>query len=169
MRLRIGDMHLLRKKGVRVDPAAVLRVSKAKAALPKGTSARERGYHDLEDLFLFQIRAAGLPEPVREHVFDPRRKWRLDFAWPAYGLAVEVQGGAEMVGRHQRPAGFVEDCRKLATAAVLGWRILPLPTPIIRSGEGLELLRRALDAAAPAGPHAHVVSALAEDAERGRG
>jgi hypothetical protein len=47
-----------------------------------------------ERLLPLCLRAAGLPEPIREYRFAPSRRWRFDFAWPAAMLAVEVEGGA---------------------------------------------------------------------------
>jgi hypothetical protein len=65
------------------------------------------------DLF-WQIRAAGLPYPIREFRFHPERRWRFDYAWPGAWLAVEVEGGVWTRGRHLRGAGFIRDCEKYA-------------------------------------------------------
>ncbi|MGL4930900.1 MAG: hypothetical protein ACRC4H_12435, partial [Plesiomonas sp.] len=58
----------------------------------------------------------GLPKPVSEYVFHPTRKWRLDFAWPEYRLALEIHGGVYSGGRHTRGAGFTEDREKMNEA-----------------------------------------------------
>jgi hypothetical protein len=34
----------------------------------------------------------GLPIPENEYRFHATRKWRLDYAWPVIGLAVEIEG-----------------------------------------------------------------------------
>lgn len=104
----------------------------------------------LEELLALQIRAAGLPEPVREHRFDRRRRWRLDFAWPAARVALEVDGGLWTRGRHTRPAGCQRDAEKLNAAALAGWTVLRVTAGMVRSGEAVALAARAL-AAAPAG------------------
>lgn len=93
-----------------------------------------------------QCRFAELPIPVAEYRFHPVRKWRFDFAWPSERLAVEVNGGAFAAGggRHTRGAGFRSDAEKLAEAAILGWRVIPVLPEQIRSGLALELVRRAL-------------------------
>lgn len=65
-----------------------------------------------------------LPLPKPEYVFHPTRGWRFDYAWPAQKIAVEIDGGAWVSGRHTRGAGFIEDQRKRNAAAVLGWRCL---------------------------------------------
>ncbi len=69
-------------------------------------------------------RAVGLPEPVAEYRFAPPRRWRFDYAWPEARIAVEVEGGAWVGGRHTRAGGFIADMEKYNRAAVLGWRIL---------------------------------------------
>jgi very-short-patch-repair endonuclease len=38
------------------------------------------------------FRRAGLPEPVVELTWGTHGQFRLDFAWPQYGLVVEVDG-----------------------------------------------------------------------------
>ena len=68
--------------------------------------------------------ACGLPKPVTELEFHPKREWRFDFAWPKYKLALEVEGGIHSGGRHTQPAGFLGDMEKYNSAAVLGWRVL---------------------------------------------
>lgn len=97
---------------------------------------------ELVGTMAMQIRVARLVEPVREFRFHDSRKWRFDFAWPDYCVAVEVDGGTYTQGRHTRGKGYAEDCRKLDEAAVLGWRVLRFPVDMIRSGEAIRLLER---------------------------
>jgi len=70
------------------------------------------------------LQAAGLPAPEREYRFAPPRRWRFDLAYPAIRLAIEIEGGAWVRGRHTRPAGYAADCEKYNAAALLGWRVL---------------------------------------------
>ncbi len=65
-----------------------------------------------------------IPEPVREYRFHPVREWRFDLAWPESKCALELDGGVFSEGRHIRPMGYTEDCRKLNAAAALGWTVL---------------------------------------------
>lgn len=74
------------------------------------------------------------PEPVAEFRFHPQRKWRFDAAFVDDLLAVEFQGGAFSGGRHTRGAGFSRDAEKFATAAALGWRIMPITTEQLNAG-----------------------------------
>ena len=80
----------------------------------------------LETAFADQAYRLRLPPWVEEHRFAvlTGRQWRFDFAWPDRMLAIEIDGGAFSCGRHTRGAGFVEDCRKLTAATLLGWRVL---------------------------------------------
>lgn len=68
-------------------------------------------------------KADGLPEPVFEYRFAPPRRWRFDAAWPDRKLAVEVQGGLFMGGRHSRGGALRKEHEKLNTAASMGWRV----------------------------------------------
>lgn len=72
---------------------------------------------------------------VREHVFHHDRKWRLDFAWPAVKVAVELDGGTARVGqsRHTQPKGFEDDCNKLNAAIMAGWCVLRFTAQQIRN------------------------------------
>lgn len=93
---------------------------------------------------LTQIRAAGLPEPETEYAFHPTRKWRWDFSWLVCKVAVEVQGGAWICGRHHRPRGYHDDAIKSAEAQLDGWLVLAITPEMIRSGLALSLIQRAL-------------------------
>ena len=70
------------------------------------------------------LRSVGLPAPVREHRFDPVRRWRFDYAWIEHKVALEVEGGVWTGGRHTRGAGFVADIEKYNAAVVAGWRVV---------------------------------------------
>ena len=98
----------------------------------------------LEDALLWQIRVARLPEPVREAMFHPVRKWRFDFSWPDAMLAVEVDGGTWAGGRHSRGGGYTEDCVKYAEALCLGWRVLRVTGDMVRDGRALRYVECAL-------------------------
>ena len=82
---------------------------------------------DAADTFAFLLRvlAPDLPAPEREYPFAKAegRRWRFDFCWPLYQVALECNGGryAFAGGRHASDA----DYRKLRRAAALGWRVLP--------------------------------------------
>jgi very-short-patch-repair endonuclease len=100
---------------------------------------------EAEETLLFQIRAVGLPEPIRELRFAPPRKWRFDLAWLKQGMvALEVDGGIWIVSRHTNPRGYENDCEKLNEALCLGWRVLRVTPGQVNSGEALGWIERAL-------------------------
>lgn len=100
-------------------------------------AARRRA---LEDRLAQQIRAMQLPVPDREYQFHPTRRWRVDFAWPEFWLLVEVEGLSPAGGRHQRVAGFEADAEKYGEAQRLGWTVLRLSPPQVRTGAGVRLI-----------------------------
>lgn len=91
-----------------------------------------------------EIRWLGLPHPVREHRFTPLRKWRFDFAWPEFSVALEVEGGIWVGGRHTQGKGFQDDCEKYNVATVAGWRVLRVTPEQITSGEAVLWLKQLL-------------------------
>jgi len=88
--------------------------------------------------------AAGLPAPVREFRFHPTRKWRFDYAWPSRFIALEVEGGIFIQGRHSRGAGMLKDMEKYNAAALMGWRVFKTTPSKLRSKETLAMLAIAL-------------------------
>ena len=98
----------------------------------------------LEQRLACQIRVAGLPLPETEHRFHVERRWRFDFAWPEFWLAVEVEGGTRSQGRHTRHAGFEGDCEKYNAAALAGWRVLRFTGSMVRDGRALACIEEAM-------------------------
>lgn len=112
-----------------------------------------------EEIFSFQCRSRKLPAfmeaPNQCHFalkFNGRR-WRFDFAFPQYMLAVEVEGLAvrrlpsgELVvmGRHASINGFREDCEKYNTAALLGWTVLRFEAHDVKPGHAIDMTMRVL-------------------------
>lgn len=94
-----------------------------------------------------QIREAGLPAPVREHLFALAalgRRWRFDFAWPGERVAAEVEGGTWTRGRHVRGLGYEGDCTKYNAAQNLGWIVLRFTGGMLERKEAVPALREAL-------------------------
>jgi DNA-binding CsgD family transcriptional regulator len=107
---------------------------------------------DLEVAFDTQFVRLGsdLPKPVEEYKFHPKRKWRIDRAWPDHKLAVEIEGGAHprrvycqncgtivrakkgdgSIGREIRVGGahnrsaYLKNIEKYNTLTSLGWFLL---------------------------------------------
>jgi hypothetical protein len=89
-------------------------------------------------------RSMGLPEPVAEHRFHATRKWRFDWAWPEYRIALEEEGGVWTGGRHTRPMGFLKDMEKYNEAAALGWRILRCQPKTLCTVSTADLIKRSM-------------------------
>ncbi len=101
---------------------------------------------DLERTFLFHCAAQKLPAPVTEYRFDPVRRWRFDCAWLDAKVAVELEGGTYMRGRHVRGEGFAKDCEKANAATSQGWRLYRFTSDMLRADPVgcVEQVRRAL-------------------------
>jgi very-short-patch-repair endonuclease len=89
-------------------------------ARPDGALATES---DAETLFVQLTRQSGLPDPVRQFQLRLRgRLVRLDFAWPAIRLAVEIDGAAV-----HGPGALPADLRRQNCVILDGWMILRYP------------------------------------------
>lgn len=86
------------------------------------------------------IEAAGLPAPVPEHRFAPPRRWRFDLAWVERKVALEIEGGIFVAGRHSRGAGMLADMEKYNEATLRGWRVYRCTPEQATSGAVLALL-----------------------------
>ena len=117
----------------------------------------------LEITLYFQIKALGLPLPEREYRFAAEhvgkgqcirqrlhqaglKDWRFDFAFIEQKLAVEVEGGAFVNGRHTRGVGFTADIWKYHQAMSLGWTVYRCDGALVRNGEAVGLIERLLGA-----------------------
>lgn len=94
--------------------------------------------------FLNICEKAGVPRPELEFRFHPKCMWRFDCAWPKFKLALEVDGGAWIAGRHNSGAGFTADLEKVNAAAILGWRIMRFTPSQFLTYECVDAVKRAL-------------------------
>lgn len=115
-----------------IDAARLLdKHPKAKAVVNKLKKTQQ--VDALHQRVLAQL--VGFPDPATELVFHPKRRWRLDYAWPTRMIAVEIHGGIHSGGRHTRGNGFVEDRAKMNEAALLGWTVLEVTPEHVKSGQ----------------------------------
>jgi len=98
----------------------------------------------LEETLVVQVKALGLPHPEREVRFHPTRRWRFDLCWPARMVAVEVEGGTWVAGRHSRGKGMRSDAEKYNEAVLGGWRLLRVTSDMVADGTAVAFLERAL-------------------------
>ena len=90
-----------------------------------------------EEAFALHLRVHRLAGWVREYRFDPVRRWRFDFAHVEMRIAVEIEGGIWVNGRHSRGKGMQADMDKYNRATVLGWRVLRFSTEQAERGEAI--------------------------------
>lgn len=100
---------------------------------------------DLEAKFFHLCKVQGIPEPIPEYRFAPPRKWKFDGAYPDKKIAVELEGGTWVQGRHTRPIGFTKDCIKYNAAAALGWRVFRFTGDMLDDPRNLDALKEVLD------------------------
>lgn len=87
----------------------------------------------------------GLPPCATEYRFHPTRKWRFDFAWVEFAVALEVDGGVWTRGAHGRGSGIVRDIEKGNAAVMLGWRVLRVQPRDLRTMATVEMIRKTLE------------------------
>src|SRR5260364_426939 len=89
------------------DPFVAVKFLRQKRQLDiPDRSGKRQSMSVLEAQFALRVRVAKLPEPQREYRFDADRRWKFDFAWPDWKIAVECEGGIWTQGRHTRALGF---------------------------------------------------------------
>ena len=101
-----------------------------------------RRHPKTEDALAQQMSLLGLPLPQRQYKFAaPERKFRADFCWPDRKLIIEVEGQAHSI-RAQREA----DIARRQWCHFHGWTVLSVSSKQVRSGEAIEIVRKALQA-----------------------
>ena len=60
-------------------------------------------------------------------------------------IALEVEGGIWIGGRHSRASGFIKDMEKYNEAAVRGWLLIRCTPSTLCSNETIELIKRAYE------------------------
>ena len=100
----------------------------------------------LEDRFLLLWKAAQGPPLEREYRFEPKRRWRADFAYLQARCLIEVEGGIWIQGRHNRAAGFNADLEKYLEAGLQGWRVFRFGAEQITMKNVERLVREVLTA-----------------------
>ncbi len=83
----------------------------------------------------------GIPKPREEYKFHPIRRWRFDYAWLSSKIAVEIEGGIWIKGRHSRGVGYSKDMEKYNEATRMGWKVFRFTPKQFNNGEAGEFLR----------------------------
>lgn len=98
-----------------------------------------------ETAFAYQLRVSGIAAPKWDYRFHPVRRWLFDFAWPDRMIAVEIEGGQWIQGRHNRPAGYAHDIEKYNEATRLGWQVYRFTPQQVDNGEALRFMVELLE------------------------
>lgn len=96
----------------------------------------------LENKFHFIWKALNGPELKRQHKFHDTRKWTFDFAHVETRIAIEIEGGTWVNGRHNRGQGYESDREKYNEANFDSWRVFCLTSKMITS----DVVRRLIEA-----------------------
>jgi len=67
------------------------------------------------------------------------RRWRWDFL--TENLAIEIQGGLFIKGRHSRGVAYTKDCEKMRAAAMDGYVPIYFTTADVLNGTAIQWLK----------------------------
>lgn len=104
---------------------------------------------EARDVLLRDIGLLKLPTPEIEYPFasEQGRRYKFDVAWPAFRVAVEIEGliysnagDNQLSGRHVSVTGFTRDCLKYGLAFSLGWSVVRCTSKMARDGTALKWL-----------------------------
>ncbi|HEV2859150.1 MAG TPA: type IV toxin-antitoxin system AbiEi family antitoxin domain-containing protein [Solirubrobacterales bacterium] len=111
------------------------RLQRALDAITPGVPRITRS--ELEERFLEQIAAAGLPPPLVNAKIENHE---VDFAWPHRRRIVETDGAAT----HVTATAFERDRRRDAHLETRGWRVTRFTWRQVTDGSAIQTLRRLL-------------------------
>jgi hypothetical protein len=74
------------------------------------------------------IEELNLPSPQKEYRPGVAKKFRFDYAWPEWKIAIEVNGATWTKGRHSSGEGIQRDYTKLNYCQILGWLVIQFST-----------------------------------------
>lgn len=171
MRLGRADIEALSKKG-HAGASKLLaqlgEVSTKSGAGNKGTQ------FSLCDHLAAQLDRIGAPSyrwaghKDGEYQFYDGRRWRFDFYFPDYQLAIEVEGGVNthrrskatskagneymVQSRHLTPAGFEEDAVKYFAASLKGITVIRVSSKMVSDDRAIGMVVMLLEARGWSGP-----------------
>lgn len=100
---------------------------------------------DITGLLAFQLKAHHAPQFDREFRICPERKFHIDIYFAKERLAVEVDGGGYINGRHSRGYGMDSDAEKSALIARLPARLLRVTPRWVKNGHAVQWILTALN------------------------
>lgn len=91
-------------------------------------------------IMIHELEVYKIPPYVLEHKFLKDRRFRFDFAWPDYGVYLEIDGMVWTGGRHTSGAGFTRDHEKFNLAHINGWTGIRATTGQVKDGSAIKWL-----------------------------
>lgn len=88
---------------------------------------------------------------VKEYAFALPRKWRFDYVLDGFvsgcalligRVAIEIEGGIWVQGRHTRGCGYLRDLEKYREAAAANWRVYRFSTGEVLNGTAREFISK---------------------------
>lgn len=181
MRMSKEDLKALAKKGHQGAVNAVTSITASKPAGDLNKILRQSSIASTCDRLASQLRQVGAPDfryaghELGEYQFHPVRKWRLDFYFPQYKFAIEVEGG---VGGHRRNTaissegnvyltqsrhltqdGFDEDALKYFSAEKMGISVIRVSSRMVTTDLAISMAIQMLEARGWQGGNSSIVSA----------
>jgi hypothetical protein len=97
-------------------------------------------------VFIALCESEGLPTPQPEFKFHATRKWRIDWFFESgeKKVALEVEGGVWIGGRHTRGKGFIGDMEKYNALTVQGIALIRIQPKDLLCIRTLHLIRQTL-------------------------
>lgn len=105
---------------------------------------RDLKQSSLQVILRNRLDRSGLGGYVPEYYFARPRRWRFDLAYIDSMIAIEIEGGGWVHGRHVRGSGFAKDLEKYNEALCLGWRVLRVDGNMIENGRAIAYIQRLL-------------------------
>lgn len=142
IRLKLEDLD-----GFEKDALAAIRSTMRPPRKPRVKGEKKvKQESPLEIEFFYQVKAAGLPIPVRQYKALPDRKFLWDFAWVEVRLLVEVNGMtfSRKRGGHSTGGGIARDYTKVNLGTLAGWRVLIFDGKMIHDGRALRMTEAAI-------------------------
>lgn len=90
---------------------------------------------------LMDFGALYIPQFAWGWFLKPKRKFHSDFAFPAAGVLVEIEGQVHAIKGRRK-----DDVRRRQAAEAAGWRVVSVLPEQVRDGTALEIVRDALAA-----------------------
>lgn len=99
--------------------------------------------------FIQEVKRRFDTEVVTEYKFHPKRRWRVDFYLPEFGLVIEKEGGIWSGGRHTSSTGFLGDVEKYNELTASGLALLRVTPSNINKQETFNLIARYIELVKP--------------------